>query len=151
MQALFLWRCTLAQPSLVAAIGACSPLKRLTVVWAGYTVTGSKLGKVCPRIDLEELGNILRAKHRGLEHLRLDPRECWASGIQYRTAIVSLAKLLSRRSWRYPTSRLWAGQITIPARGSEVLSAPSLSTSCLLHCVISSSYVNVCSPIETTA
>ena len=93
LQDMCLWRCTLDQRSLLAALNKCGPLRRLTVVWAGYRLTGGKLSAFTPHISFSKLGDTIRTKHTGPEQLRLDSREVRDRVVQVKTSFGSLVEL----------------------------------------------------------
>ncbi|KAK4541836.1 hypothetical protein LTR36_007368 [Oleoguttula mirabilis] len=109
LQSLCLWRCSFDQSTLVAALKACRPLRRLTIVWAGYKISFGEPHPIPTLISLSELGDIIRAKHHRLEQLWLDPRECWDSGHQIKTSVGPLIDCAELRELTLPDFALMGG------------------------------------------
>ncbi|KAF2167543.1 hypothetical protein M409DRAFT_22349 [Zasmidium cellare ATCC 36951] len=74
LQSLTLWRNSFKPAELLKALDTCTGLRSLNIMFAGFK---SILGKLLPddRIDMNELGKIIRMKLTNLRDLRLDDRE----------------------------------------------------------------------------
>ncbi|KAK4500878.1 hypothetical protein PRZ48_009070 [Zasmidium cellare] len=75
LKSLTLWRNSFKPDDLLKALDTCTSLRSLNIMFAGFR---SILGRLVPedkRIDMNELGKIIRMKLTSLRDLRLDDRE----------------------------------------------------------------------------